>query len=235
MPLTRQEYNDLIARNDAEEICFMFDPTQCKDFLLKLDNAEALSKTGKSLRFELRVVRTIVHFLEPVSLLVAIVAGFVWLKWWGLLMAPSVCIFWIMIKSMSSSGRQGIIVPFITFSLGVVLMVVFREQGPACITFILALSLLYLSEKMLYALPVVFFSFLVRSNYELVNVVYDKPVDDFNREMDIPLMWHVETPEGKIPQANPKLPSRLFLTLYGFFNKECRTKAFSGRNKPRRW
>ena len=93
--------------------------------------------------------------------------------------------------------------------------------------------MLYLSEKMLYALPVMFFSFLARSNYKLVNMVYKNPVDDFNREMGIPFMWHVETPEGKIPQANAKLPSRLFLTLYGFFNKECRTKAFSGRGKPR--
>jgi hypothetical protein len=45
MPLTRQEYDDLIARSDAGEICFMFDATQCKDFLLKLNNAEALSST----------------------------------------------------------------------------------------------------------------------------------------------------------------------------------------------
>jgi hypothetical protein len=87
----------------------------------------------------------------------------------------------------------------------------------------LAVSLLYLAEKMLYALPVLFFSFLTHSNYELVNVVYENPVDDFNREMKIPLMWHAETPEGKIPQENAKLPSRFFLTLYGFFNKKCRT------------
>ena len=130
MLLTRQEYDDLIARSDAGEICFMFYPIQCKDFLLKLDNAEALSCTGNSLRFESRVVRIIVHFLEPVTLLAAIVAGFVWLKWWGLLVAPSVFIFWSMIKSMSSGGRQGIIGPFITFALGVFLAVVVREQGP---------------------------------------------------------------------------------------------------------
>ena len=93
--------------------------------------------------------------------------------------------------------------------------------------------MLYLSEKMLHALPVIFFSVLARSNYELVKVVYKKPVDYFNREMGVPLMWHFETPEGEIPQESPKLPSRLFLTLYGFFNKECRTKTFSGRGKPR--
>lgn len=233
MPLSRQEYDNLIARSDAGEIYFMFDSTQCKDFLLKLDNAEALSSMGNSLRFESQVVRIIAYFLEPVSLLLAIVAGFVWLKWWGLLVAIGVFIFWSMIKSMSSGGRQGIIGPFVMFTLGVVLAVGVQEQGPGCITLIIALLLLYLSEKMLYALPVLFFSFLVRSNYELMNVVYDKPIDDFNRQMGIPLMWYVKIPEGKIPQASPKLPSRLFLTLYGFFNKECRTKAFSGRNKPR--
>ena len=101
MPLTRQQYDDLIVRSDAGEICFMFDPPQCKDFLLKLDNAEALSKTGNSLRFESRVVRTIVYFLEPVLLLVAIVAGFAWLKWWGILIAPGVFVFWSLLKSVS--------------------------------------------------------------------------------------------------------------------------------------
>jgi len=34
-------------------------------------------------------------------------------------------------------------------------------------------------------------------NYELVNVVYEKPVDDFNREMGIPL-WE----EGKSHYQN---------------------------------
>jgi hypothetical protein len=51
MSLTRHEYDDLIERSDAGEICFMFDPTQCKDFLLKLDNPEALATTGNPLRF----------------------------------------------------------------------------------------------------------------------------------------------------------------------------------------
>lgn len=233
MALRRDEHDQLIARSDAGEICFFFDPTQCKDFLLKLDNAEAMSSIGSSLRFESRLLRVIVHFFEPVSLLIAMISGFVWLKWWGLLTAPGVFVFWMLLKSMSSGGRQRIVGPIVTFLLGVVLAAVFRDQGAGYITFVLALSMLYLSEKMLYALPVMFFSFLARSNYELVKVIYKKPVDDFNREMGVPLMWHVETPEGNIPQASPKLPSRLFLTLYGFFNKECRTKAFSKRGKPR--
>ena len=49
MALRRDEYDQLIARSDAGEICFFFDPAQCKDFLLKLDNAEAMSSIGSSL------------------------------------------------------------------------------------------------------------------------------------------------------------------------------------------
>lgn len=234
MALTRDEYHQLIARSDAGEICLFFDPAQCKDFLLKLDNAEALSRIGNPLRFESGLVRTIVNFIEPASLLAAILAGFLWLKWWGFLTAPGVFVFWMLLKSMSSGGRQRIVVPMVIFLLGVALTVVFRDQGTGYITFALALSVLYLSEKMLYTLPVMFFSLLARSNYELVNMVYEKPVDDLNSEMGVPLMWYVETPEGKLPQAKQKLPSRLFLTLYGFFNKQCRTKAFRGRGKPPR-
>ena len=226
MPLTRQEYEDLITRSDAGEICFMFDPTQCKDFLLKLDKAESLSRTGNSLRFESRVVRAIVYFLEPVSILIAVVAGFVWLNWWGILIAPGIFVFWILLKSISCGGRQRLVGPLITFAIGILLALVFGTQGVGFVILVLSLSLLYLAEKMLYALPVLFFSFLTRSDYELVNVVYDQAVDNFNREMGIPLMWHVETPEGRIRKPSPQLPPRLFLTLYGLMNKECRAAAW---------
>lgn len=226
MPLTRQQYDDLIARSNAGEICFMYDPTQCKEFLLKLDNAEALSRTGNSLRFESRVVRAIVYFLEPASLLVAMVAGFVWLRWWGIFIAPGVFVFWSLLISVSSGGRQRLLGPLITFALGIFFAFTFRAQGVGFIMFAVSMSLLYLAEKMLYALPSVFFSFLTYSNYNLVNVVYDEPLGDLNREMGIPLMWHVETPDGRIPKPSPKLPPRLFLTLYGLMNKECRTKAW---------
>jgi hypothetical protein len=231
MTLTRQQYDDLIARSDAGEICFMFDATQCKDFLLKLDNAEALSSTGNSLRFESRVVRSIVYFLEPVSLLVAIAAGFVWLRWWGFLIAPGVFLFWSILKSVSSGGRQRLIGPWITFGLGIFVAFAFRDQGVGFVVFVLSLSLLYLAEKMLYALPVLFFSFLTRSNYALVNIVHDQPVDTFNRKMGIPLMWHVEAPDGTLPKPTVRLPSRLFLTLYGWMNKKCRTSAWRNDEK----
>lgn len=235
MALTRQEYEDLLTRSDAGEICFMFDAAQCKDFLLKLNNAEALSSTGNSLRFESRVVRTIVYFLEPVSLLMSMVGGFLWLRWFGLLVAPGVFIFWSLLKSVSSGGRQRLLGPLLTFALGIFLAFAFRNHGVGFIIFAVSLSSLYLAEKMLYALPVLFFSFLTRSNYDFVRVVYEQPVDGFNREMGIPLMWHVETPGGSLPKPSVKLPSHLFLTVYGWMNKECRVKAFGGdKDRERR-
>jgi len=234
MSLTRQEYDDLIARSDEGEICFMFDPTQCKDFLLNLDNAEAVATIGNFLRFESRVVRAIAHFVEPLSILVAIVAGFVWLRWWGLLIAPGVILFWSLLKSVSSGGKQRFVGPLLFFTGGIFLAFTFRDQGVGYVIFMLSISSLYLAEMMLYALPVLFFSFLTYSDFELVNLLYDKPIDEFNREMGIPLMWHLETSQGGVPDSYPKMPSRFFLTLYCFFNKECRSKAFSGRHQPRR-
>ena len=170
-------------------------------------------------------MRTIVYFMEPVSLLMPMVGGFLWLHWWGLLVAPGVFIFWSFLKSVSSGGRQRLVVPLFTFALGIFLALAFREQGAGFIIFAVSLSVLYLAEKMLYALPVLFFSFLTRSNYDLVRIVYGQPVDGFNREMGIPLMWHVETPGGRLSKPGVKLPSRFFLTLYGWMNKECRTRA----------
>jgi hypothetical protein len=157
------------------------------------------------------------------------VGGFLWLHWWGLLIAPSVFVFWSLLKSVSSGGRQRLVGPLITFWIGVLVAFAFRGQGLGFVVFLLSLSLLYLAEKMLYALPVLFFSILTRSNYDFANIVYDQPDDKSNREMDIPLMWHVKTPEGRLPKPCVKLPSRLLLTLYGWMNKECRTRASRAR------
>ena len=197
MPLSKQQYDELIARSDSQEICFMFDAAQCKDFLLNVDNTDALSAFGDSLWGQSKAVRLLAYVVEPGSLLAAIVAGFVWMGWWGLLAALGVFIFFGTLKASSARGRQGIVGPIVVFSLGLLLAVTLREHGLDCVVFIVALAVLYLSVKMLYALPVVFFSFLVRSNYALVNAVYERPMDEFNRQMGVPLMWHVEIPKSQ--------------------------------------
>lgn len=232
MPITKKEYDDLIEKSDAGQICFFFDPAQCKNFLLDLNNEECESVTGKSLRIESGIVKFIVYFLEPVCLLCAMVSGLFWVKWWGLLVVAGVFAFWILLKSMSSGGKQRIFGPLLIFSCGMFLALVFRGQGPAYITFVIALSMLYLGTTMLYALPVLFFSVLTRSNYAIANLLYENPVDNLNQEMGIPLMWHVDTTNRKLPKSEPQLPSRLFLTIYGIFNKECRDMAFNRRRKP---
>ena len=137
------------------------------------------------------------------SFIVAAAAGFLWVHWWGLLIAPGLLVFLSLLKSRSSCGKQRIVGPLITFAIGILFAFAFRDQGVGFVIFTLAVSLLYLAEKMLYALPVLFFSILTLSNYDLVNAVYEKPLDNFNLKMGIPLMWHVETPEGRIPKAGP--------------------------------
>jgi hypothetical protein len=77
-----------------------------------------------------------------------------------------------------------------------------------------AISVLYLAETFLYALPVWFFSSLLWTHYELVKTFHGTPIDPFNRSMGVPLMWHVETPNGEPPKV-PSGLSRLILVLYG--------------------
>lgn len=214
MPITKSDYDDLLARRRAGQICFMFDPAQCKNFLLQLDNAHAEQRLGYSFRLESRIIRLIAHVAEPGSLLIAIVFGFVWLKWWGLLLAPLTVGFSAVLKSVACGGRQRIFRPLVVFVAGISLAFLLRERGVAFDIFMSALSVLYLAGTLLYALPVWFFSSLIWSHYELMNAVYSVPIDQFNRGMGIPLMWHVETPGGRPPIAHSGL-SRL-LILCGF-------------------
>lgn len=191
--ITQEEYDNLITRSKNGEICFMYDAAQCKDFLLKLNNEESVSIVGNSLRWQSNVIRAIVYFLEPVSLLAAIASAFVWTKWWGLLITPAVFIFWFMLKSASSTGRQRIVLPWLVFGSGIAIAVINREMGLGFMSFMIAMSVLYLAERMLYALPVLFFSLLTHSNHKLVSLLYEKPIDDFNKDIGVPLMWYVET------------------------------------------
>lgn len=224
MPLARDEYCELLRRSSAGEIVFFYDAAQCKDFLLRLNWRAFWADTGTSLRAQCNTIRAIVYAIEPLSLLASMIASFLWLKWWGLLIAPAVFFLWGFLKSVSSGGRQSIAKPLMVFAAGIAASIWFRGQGVGFVVFGLSLSTLYLAEKMLYALPVLFFSFLTRSCYDLVSLLYEQPMDDFNKQIGCPIMWHVETVDGALPKPTVRMPSRAYLALYGMFNRECRTK-----------
>lgn len=192
MSITRSEYNKLVYLNDTGHIQFFFDPAQIKDFLYQLDNAKILSKIGNSLLFESRIIRIIQNITEPISLLISIVSGFIWLKWWGIFTALGLVIFWMLLKSSSSNGKQNIVIHLIIASFGLFATFSFQQQGTSFIFLGVSTTLLYISVKMLYALPVVFLSRLIGSNYELFNILYENPIDNFNKEMNIPMLWYVE-------------------------------------------
>ncbi|MBC8549189.1 MAG: hypothetical protein H8D23_06015 [Candidatus Brocadiales bacterium] len=192
MSITKSEYNQLIMRNDAGDIQFFFDPAQIKNFLYQLDNNEATSRIGNSLLFESSVIRIIQNIIEPVSLLVSVIASFAWLEWWGISAALGAIVFWMMLKSSSSGGKQHIAINLIIAIFGFFITLSFQHQGVGFIVFGIATTLLYFSVKMLYALPVRFLSKLIVSNYELFNILYENPIDEFNKEMGVPMLWYTK-------------------------------------------
>lgn len=227
MSLTCTEYESLLQRSKRGEIVFFYDAAQCKKFLLRLNWKTFQSDTGKSLRAQCSTIRAIVYVIEPLSLLVSMIASFMWLKWWGLLIAPVLFFLCVFLKSVSSGGRQSIAKPTIVFAAGIAVSICLRNQGVGFVIFMLSLSTLYLAEKMLYALPVLFFSFLTRSCYDLVSLLYERSIDEFNKQIGCPIMWHVEKVDGALPKPSVKMPSRAYLALYGIFNRECRISASS--------
>jgi hypothetical protein len=179
-------------RNDAGDIQFFFDPAQIKNFLYELNNEESMSRVGNSLLFESRIIRIIQNIIEFLSLLSAIIASIVWLKWWGVLATIGVLIFYWVLKSSSSGGKQYIVIPLIFASLGFLITFLFHQQGFGFIVFGTSVTSLYLAVKMLYALPGLFLSRLIGSNYKLFNILYENPVDEFNKEMGTPMLWYTE-------------------------------------------
>lgn len=193
MPLTRIEYQTLLERRDKGEIVFFFDAVQCKNLLLRFNWMAFRDETGKSLLSQCRTIRAIVYGFEPFSLLVSMTASFIWLKWWGLFIAPSVFLLWCFLKCGSCVGQQSIFKPIVIFIAGIAVAVWFYSQGVGFVIFMVSLSSMYLAEKMLYDLPVLFFSLLTRSCYEFVNLIYERPTDDFGNYTGCPIMWHCET------------------------------------------
>lgn len=192
MALTRQEYEELLTRRESGDIYFMYDIVQSKEFLLRLNNDEALSSIGNSLRFQSNIIRAIVYFLEPLTFLGSLLGSILWLKWWGIPLALGIIFCWGLLKITSSCGRQKILIPSIITALGLFSAYYFREQGSGFLVFAVSFSFLYFFEKMLYALPVLFFSLLTRSNYDFVKSTYQNPADEFSQEIGAPMMWHVE-------------------------------------------
>lgn len=222
MPLTREEYVRLLERSEAGEITLFLDPTQCKDVLLKIRHVQFKAETGTSLRAYCNTIKAITYVLDPFFMITAMVGACWWLKWWGCVLVPAIIALSCLLKSSSSGGRQRLLRPLLLFAMGLEIAVLFRNQGPGFIVFMLGLSFMYLAEKMLYALPVLFFSFLIPRSYELASMVYEDFADDFNRQLGCPVMWYAETVDGKVPEPPVKMPSRLYLTLYGLLNKQCR-------------
>ena len=231
MALTRTEYDDLLRRNDAGEIVFYFDAAQCKDFFLHFNWKVFRAETGKSLRLQCSIIRTIIYGLEPLFLLITMISTFLWLKWWGWLIAPVVFLGWSFLKSMAAGGRQGLIKPIIVFVVGVAVMIGFRSEGLGFVIFMLSLSCLYLTEKMLYALPVLFFSLLNFSCYELVRLVYERSINDFSKQLGIPLMCYVTTVEGAPSKLLVQKPSRAYIALYGMSKALSRKGGCSVHNQ----
>jgi len=191
MSITKNEYNRLMIRSDSGEIQFFFDPAQIKEFLYQLINDKAADTVGDSLLFESRVIRSIFK-ISAISLLVSIIAGFVWLEWWGISTTLGLILFWMFLISSSSGGKQHIVFPLIVALFGFFATYYFQYQGTSFIVFGISSTLFYLSVKMLYALPGILLSRLITSNYELFNLLYENPVDSFNRELGVPMLWYVE-------------------------------------------
>jgi hypothetical protein len=192
MSITKSEYDKLLIRRNNGEIQFLFDPAQIKNFLYQLDNGKAIDTIGDSLLFESRIIRSM-NAINAISLLVSIIAGFVWLNWWGASTALGLILFWMFLTSSSSGGKQHIVFPLIVSLLGFFTTFYFQYQGAGFTVLGVSTTLLYLSVKMSYALPTRLLSRLIISNYKLFDLLYENPIDGFNKELGVPMLWHVET------------------------------------------
>ncbi len=201
---TMAEYAELVRRRGADEIGFYFDSAQCRDFLLRLDHDKFRSLTEISLQTPCTVIRVITYALEPGALLVAIIASFFWLGWFGLLAAPITCAFWAWLKATSCVGRLHIARHVALFALGIAAAVWFRSQGTGFVAFAVSLATLYLGVKMLYALPVLVFSRLSTRCYEVVRFAYGHSSDVVTQG---PMMWHKSAKAGKVPPPEIELPT----------------------------
>lgn len=184
MEVTKEQYDEILKRQDAGEILLYIDTASFRKFFTDINNAKVKELIGESLQMESYVIKFIMFILEPLSLLTTIVASVFLFKWFALLIIPVLVLLWGFLKGQASIGRQKIFFPLVLLVVGIIAALSYQEYGGWFKLLVIGLPATYFSSKLLYYLSARFGFMLIHRNYKFFKLFYEKP-----EGAAIPMIW----------------------------------------------
>ncbi len=100
MQITKEQYDEILKKQDAGEILLYIDTASFRKFFTEVNNKKVKELIGESLSTESLVIKFIMFVLEPLSLIITIVASVFLFKWFAILIAPIVFLLWGFLKGL---------------------------------------------------------------------------------------------------------------------------------------
>ncbi len=184
MEITKEQYDEILKKQDAGEILLYIDTASFRKFFTEANNKKVKELIGESLNLESFIIKLIMFALEPLSLIITFIASIFLFKWFAILIIPIVFFLWGFLKGQASIGKQKILLPLALLAIGIVIAFSYQEYGLWFKLFIIGLPATYFSSKLLYYLSARFGFMLIHRNYEFFKLFYEKPEGAV-----IPMIW----------------------------------------------
>ncbi len=184
MEITKEQYNEILKKQDAGEILLYIDTAGFRKFFTEVDNKKVRELIGESLSMESLTIKLIMFALEPLSLITTSIASIFLFKWFSILIIPDIILLWGFLKGQASIGKQKIFFPISLLVIGMIIAIIYQEYGIWFKIFVVGLPAIYFSSKLLYYLSARFGFSLIHRNYKFFKLFYEKPEGAM-----IPMIW----------------------------------------------
>lgn len=174
MNISKEQYEEILKKQDKEEIIIYIDTSSFRQFFTKIDNKKTKELIEESLFLESATTKIIMFLLEPISLIIACISTTFIFKWWACLLIPVVVFLWVILKSRASIGKQEIYSSCILLIIGMILSYVYRAKGFWFQSLLISLPLTYFFSKLLYYLSALFAFRLIHRNYKFFDLFYQQ-------------------------------------------------------------
>jgi len=184
MEITKAQYNEIIHKQEIGDILLYIDTANFRKFFTEANQKQIEQQIGEPLYVECFIIKLIVFLLEPLMLLITVIASIYLLKWFAILLIPALILLWFFLKSMASSGKQSIFFPSVLLVAGAITVCLYGQYGFWFKLLVIGILSIYFFSKLLYYLSARFAFMLIHRNYEFFRLFYEKPEGAL-----MPMIW----------------------------------------------
>jgi hypothetical protein len=196
MYISKEEYKEILQKQDKEEITLYINTAGFRKLFTllgdKMDKERFYKDIGENLDKQVFFIKSILFFGEPLSVILNLVIAVILFDWYAIIVVPLIILFWSVVKTKASSGKQEITSAIIFLVISFLINIIFPELSFWLRLFIFTLPLIYFFPKLLYYLTAKFTFSLLERNYEFFKLCYDPEFPRGQEDLMSPAVWYIE-------------------------------------------